>query len=275
MNYSTRSFITSEKVVPSFEKDLSIILKNDGFAFTITSTKNEFLTFGDFQIEGSPNMTEAIAIVKQVFADNSILLFGFHSARLVVETEQFVWIPDSLYQEGNDRMALAAVCPIPIGKSVLNYHNDQIQARIVFTADNAWVSAFKIAIPGIKITCQYAALLNEYSVLQSDLKSILLVQVRDGISDFIVLCNKKLQLCNTYSCANFDEAVYHALNLTSQLHLGEAEMELWLCGDVNREQFTQARRFFSKVNLYKGRPLQFGNPDMYTIHTHRIASILG
>lgn len=274
MSYSTLSFISSLKEVPAYDKNLSICLSANGFSFSITSTKNELLTLAEIGFEGQPSMADAIMMVKQVFADKNIVLLGFHKAQLVINADYYTWIPESLYQTGNDRQYLTAVCDIPKVHAVFSEFNEHIQAYVVFAADNTLVSAFKIAIPGLKIRCQQSVFVNEENVQRNDMRNMLLVQVRNGKSDFSVLCNRKLLLSNTYSCENFDETIYHTVNLSRQLHLGDTMLDVKVCGQIDRDGFFKMSQFFKDIELYKGNKLSFGNPEMYKIHTYRFANIL-
>lgn len=273
MAYTIQSFVTAGKELPSFDKKLSICLKADGFSCAEISVKGELLSVGEVRFDGQPSMAEGIMMVKQALTDLHVSPMGLNAAQLVVNSDLFVWVPDSLYEMGKDRNYLAAVCDIPMGMSIFSEHNEAVQAHAVFAFDNTWISAFRIAVPGIKVRCQHSAFANAESLKGSDLKSVILVQVRNGKSDYMVLCNKKLQLSNTYATSCFDETIYHALNVTKQLRLSEADMALWLCGDVDRQQFASMARFFPAVDLYKGRPLKLEG-EMAKVFLHKYAVAL-
>lgn len=272
MAYTVQSFVSAGKELPSFEKNLSICLGTDGFSCAESSVKGELLSLGEVRFEGQPSMAEGILLVKQALADLHVSPMGMHAAQLVVNSDLFVWVPDSLYEMGKDRNYLSAVCDIPMGMSIFSEHNDDVKAQAVFAFDNAWISAFRIAVPGIKVRCQHSAFANADCMKSSDLKSVILVQVRQGRSDIMVLCNKKLQLSNTYAASSFDETVYHALNVTHQLRLNEADMEVLICGDVSRQQYDSLARFFPKVDLYKGRQLTLeGEMAQVPLHKYAVA----
>ncbi len=274
MSYNQKLFITTDKEVPTYEKNLSICLTTDGFSFSITNDKGHLLTLGSIACHTKQSMTEWSNTIKECFNAHKLPLFGYNSARLIISTQQFAWVPDHLYQEGNDRQYLDLVSGSQLGQGIFTEHNEQIKAHIVFAADNTVVSAFKITIPRIHIGCQHSAFVSEHLLQQSDLKSLMLINVRQGVTDFMVLCNKKLQISNTYTTTNTQETIYYGLNLMKQLRLEEATMDTLVCGAIDRESFNQAARFFPNTALYCGRPYTFVNQELHLVHTYRYPEIL-
>lgn len=274
MSYTTNLFIDSDKSVPVCEKNLSICLSTNGFSFSITSVKNELLVLGDIACDLSKSLAELLPEVKKAFADHGIVLFGFNKAELVVHADQFVWVPDHLYEEGHDRKYLEALCDPTPGMTLFCEHNEALGARMIFMADNSKVDVFRIAIPGLKVRCQHSALVNKDNMERSDMRSVMLVNLRDGKMDVDVFCNHKLQLSNTYITHTFDDAVYQSINVCKQLRLEEADMVVWVCGNIDRAHYAEMHRYFPKMDLYKGRPLTFANPEMSHIHTYKYAECL-
>lgn len=274
MSYKQNLFITTDKEVPTYEKDLSICLTTDGFSFSITNDKDQLLTLGQIECNTQQSMTEWSNTIKECFAAYKLPLFGYNSARLIINTQQFAWVPDHLYQEGNDRQYLDLVSGSRLGQGIFTEHNESIKAHLIFAADNTVVSAFKITIPRIHIGCQHSAFVSEYLLQQSDLKSLMLINVRKDVADFMVLCNKKLQITNTYSCANTEEVIYYGLNLMKQLRLEEASMDTLVCGNIDRESYNKIAQFFPNAALYCGRPFTFINEELHLVHTYRYPEIL-
>src|SRR5574344_3012340 len=136
MSYTTRSFISTDKEVPSYEKNISICLGTNGFSWSITSVGGELLSFGEIDYEGNLSMSEIVQMVKTIFAEHNIAPFGFKKTELRVFSNQFVWVPENLYEAGNDKHYLDAVCPVDISKGVFSEYNDLVKAYLIFTADN-------------------------------------------------------------------------------------------------------------------------------------------
>ena len=274
MSYKINSFIASDKEVVSYEKRLSICLSSNGFSFSVTDVFDELLAMGEVESNLSAPMAELLADLKAALAEMHIHTYGLKEAELVTVSRQFVWVPQHLYDDSRQRSYLEALCKVPMGYGIYVDYNDAIKAHMVFSADNNPVSAFKIAVPGIKIRCQHSKLVNATMLESSDMKSVLLVNMRKCASDFAVFCNKKLQISNTFDCVNLDETIYHSLNLAKQFHLDDAHLMVAVCGDVDRERFARFREYFPNVALYTGRQLTLTVPEMQHIHTFRHALIL-
>lgn len=274
MSYKINSFIASDKDVASYEKRLSICLSSNGFSFSVTTIHDELIAFGVVECNTATSMSEMIANIKGALSEAKIQPFGLKEKELIVFSRQFVWVPQHLYDEKKERSYLEALCTIDAGCTVISDYNEAIKAHIVFSADNSLVSAFKIAIPGLKVRCQHCKMVNATTLENSDLKSVLLINVREGAADYAVFCNKKLQISNTFDCVNFDEALYHALNLTKQFHLEDAMMVAAVCGNIDREHFKRLREYLPNVALYTGRPLTLTVPEMQHIPAYRHALIL-
>lgn len=274
MSYKINSLIKSDKIVGSYEKRLSICLTSNGFSFSLTSLKNELLVWGEVSVNLSAPMSDLLLDIKASFTEMGIITYGIKETRLITLSRHFVWIPQNLYEEKMQRSYLEALAPIQTGNSVFTSFNESTKAYIVFSAPNNVVSAFKIAIPGLTVRCQHDILVNETLLQASELQSVLMLNVREEETDYAILCNKKLQITNTFHCTNFDETLYHALNLTKQFHLEDATMTTAVCGNIDREMFAKIRQFLPNVSLYTGRQLTLTEPEMQHIPLYRHALIL-
>lgn len=274
MSYKINSFIASDKDVASYEKRLSICLASNGFSFSVSTIHDELLAIGDVECNTKASMSEMIADIKGALSEAKIQPFGLKEKELVVYSRQFVWVPQHLFDEKKERGYLDALCTVETGFTVISDYNEAIKSHIVFSADNSLVSAFKVAIPGLKIRCQHSKMVNTIVLENSDMKSVLLMNIREGQADYAVFCNKKLQISNTFNCVNFDEVLYHALNLTKHFHLEDATMVAAVCGDIDRDRFARLREYLPNVALYTGRPLTLTVPEMQHTPTYRYALIL-
>ena len=274
MSYKLNSFIASDKKVASYEKRLSICLKSNGFSFSVTTIYDELIALGEVDCNTAATMSELISDIKGVLSEIHIQPFELKDKELIVFSRQFVWVPQHLYDEQKQREYLEALCTVDTSCCVVTDYNEAIKSYMVFSADNSLVSAFKIAVPGLKVRCQHSKMVNPTVLESSELKSVLLMNIREGQTDFAVFCNKKLQISNTFDCVNFDEVLYHALNLTKHFHLEDATMVAAVSGDIDRERFARLKGYFPNVALFTGRPLTLTVPEMQHIPSYRHALIL-
>ncbi|MBP5326726.1 MAG: DUF3822 family protein [Bacteroidales bacterium] len=273
MSYKINSFIASNKDVASNEKRLSICLSSNGFSFSMLHA-DQLIMLCDISCDMKANMAAMMTTIKEVFNEVGLIPYALKETELVVPSGQFVWVPRHLFDEQRQRDCIEALSKVPSGYGVFSNLNLAVGAYMVFTADNSAVSAFKICIPGLKIRCQHDKLLSASVLENSDMKSLLLMNIREGKTDFEVVCNKKLQLSNTFDCANANETLYHALNITKQFHLEDAAMTVAVCGDIDRDSFSLMRGYFADMVLYNGAPLTLTVPEMQHIHLYKYAMIL-
>lgn len=269
MSHTTNTFVSGSRDVPSYEKNISICLGANGFSFSIISVDNELLAYGTRTFKSGLTMGEAVQTLRSAFAECGLALFGFNSVEVVVLSEQFLLIPDHLYEAGKERKYMEPMATVPVGMGVYSSHVDTLGAQAIFTADTNWVSAFRIVLPGVKLCCQYSKLINGELTAKSDMKSLLVMHLRGERTDFVVYCNKKVQFINTFDCANTQELLYNAINIMKQLHLEDAALEAYVCGDIDRPHFDAMRRYFPKLDLYSGRALRKSTLEFQQLHTYR------
>lgn len=271
MSYKINSLFTSDNVIASYEKRLSICLLSNGFSFSVTTNNDVLVTFGEIECSTKVPMSEFLGTVKTVFAEVDIQPYGMKESELIVMSNRFVWVPQHLYDSANDRTYFETLYKIPSGMTLFSDYNDSVKANIVFAADTTLVSAFKIAIPGLKVRCQHSKLANNSIMDCSDNSSVLAINIREEETDYVVFCNKKLQISNSFYCANSDETLYHALALTKQFHLEDAAMTVLVCGNIDRDTFAKMRQFLPNMKLYAGRQLSFGKPEMQQLPLYKYA----
>lgn len=274
MSYKINNFISSDIDVATYEKRLSICLSSNGFSFSLRSLSDELLAIGDVACNPEAPMVELLTDVKNAFAEMRMPPFGMKETELVVPSSQFVWMPQHLYDDTKKNAYLDALCKVSNGYGVYSDFNEEIKSYMIFSANNNQVSAFKIALPGLRVRCQHSKMVNSYLLAKSDMRSVLMINVREGESDYCVFCNKKLQMSNTFRCDSIDETIYHALNITKQFHLEDAAMDVYVCGEIDRDKYAKLRPYFNKVALFTGGNLRLTVVEMQHVAAYKYALIL-
>ena len=151
---------------------------------------------------------------------------------------------------------------------------DIINSYLVFSAPYNIVTSFKVGMPGIDVYCQHALLVNEMLMSRSTQHPVMLINIRDRVGDYVAFYNGQLLLSNSFSGENEEELLYHGIDLMKQLHLETPDMELTMCGNVNRDIYALFQRFFPNVTLYNGIPFDYQNPAFHNLHTYKYPLIL-
>jgi hypothetical protein len=273
MSSIVTDIITTDRPVANNEKRLSICLRSNGFSFSVSTIDNELLTVGDIQSEPSLPANNLAQLVTQTVCGNEASL-GYKQMNLIVPSMQFAWIPDHLYDPALNRQYLQTVTHISDSIGIYHAYSAPLNSHIVFSAPADIVTAFKVNLPGIDITCQHAILAQAMILSSNNTHPVILMHVRESATDIEALFNGRLLLSGSYPANNNEDALYHALSVMKHLHLETPDMELYICGLVDRDFYTRLQHFFPNVSLYTGKPYSFINPDFQTLHTYKHALIL-
>ena len=267
-------YISSGRDVPSEEKCLSICLQANGFSFSVVSTSGAWLSFGEVYIGPTPTMTEAVQLIRNRLAEGGVVPVGYHSMELVVLSRYFVMVPDALYEPGNDRQYLKPLAQLSLGTGVYSHHHETLGAQVVFAGDNTLVSAFKIALPGVKVMCQFSKMIGEQLIQRSATHPCMLLHVREGAVDVAVASEGALVFANSFDQHETSEVLFTAINVMKQLHVEGATLETMVCGDVDRARFAEMRRYFPQLTLYCGKEVQVLTAEMAHLPAYKHALIL-
>ena len=110
--------------------------------------------------EGKPQRA-AQAILSLLASRYGISPLELGSMRVVVPTDSFAWIPAHLFDVQRTRQYLNLVSPLGDAQGVFHIHNKALDAFMVFAADTALVTSFKVAFPGIDVHCPHSVLMAE------------------------------------------------------------------------------------------------------------------
>lgn len=273
MSYKVTTLITTDKAVANNDSRLSICLRSNGFSFSVTAA-DVLLTLGEVECDLNRPLGETVSLVKAFFAEQGIDTLNTAQMRLIVPSDQFVWIPEELYDPTRDRQYLQMVATVEREQSICHILSQSLKAYMVFTAPQTATTAFKVALPGIDIHNQHSMLVNELILKKSLGHPCLLMHVRDCKADFEAFYDGHLLLSNTLPAADENECLYHALGIMKNLHMETPDMELAICGQVGRDIYRKLQHYFPSVTLYTGRSYKYLNPELQTLHIYRHTLLL-
>ncbi|MBP5535926.1 MAG: DUF3822 family protein [Bacteroidales bacterium] len=273
MSYQVISYINTEKELPTDEKRLSICHKSNGFSFAVTTTQGFLVKSGDVSYEGT-TMSDLMGTIRGVVADCELPTIGVAALELVIPTQQFVLVPEHLYEAENDRRYLETVCRVEPGATLCSDYIEQLKAWSVFEADNTVLSAYRITLPGIKVRCQFAKLASADLLAKSANGELIAVNMRPKAADIVVMKNGTLQLANTYVCNDFSDALYFALDIVNKEGLDAGRLQMLLSGEVTLANYNLMRHYFADVKLNNGRELRYLNAEFQHLHSYRYVMVL-
>ena len=269
MSHPVTSILTTGEAVANDVSRLSICLRADGFSFSVATLDGVLLTVGDVKSD-----EVSASIVAETVAASGGSAVGFRQMRLIVPGAQFAWVPEHLFDAAHARRCLELVAEVGEGMGVYHVYSPAMKSYMVFAAPESLVMSYKVTMPGIDVFNQHSALVTEHLLHKGAGHPVVLLHVRDGMADIEALFNGHLLLSNSFAATGEEELLYHALNVMKRLHLETPDMELSICGNVERNLYARLQHFFPKVTLYTGVPFRYLNQEFETLHTYRHALIL-
>ena len=273
MAYSTVSLINAAGSIAANDKRLSICLKPNGFSFSLIAANTLYMVG---EAEGTPSgtLTDVANDIKSYFGSLGIVSIDLKEAELVVPVATFTWVPDEVYTAVDDRNYLT-LTGAEIGfEHVYTCHSDILGAQLVFASVDSLITPFKIALPGIKVCCQYNKTVNTQLATQCGDGNLALLNLRDGYADLTAYRKGKLELCRTVASANVDQLLFQTLETVKLFTLESDTFCLLLCGEADRDIYATLRPYFASVALYTGRKLTFATDEFRSLHTYRHALTL-
>lgn len=272
--YRVINLVTTDKEAGSYEKRMSICLLPNGFSFSVITSSGVLLTWGEVSLLLSQPMSMLITDIKSFFIDHHIYPVDFKSMTLVSVTGVYTWVPDALFDESLQRRYLELAASIPANATVLSCHNNAVGAHLVYASDATVVTAFRVALPGIDCMGHPSVLISDEFQKRSVSHPLLLVYVTakgDTVSsaDFVAMDSGRLLLSTWRKTEGPQALLYTALAMMKQLEIERPDMELLLCGAVDRALFMQMRGYFPHLDLWKGRHYRTCNTSLAKLHTHR------
>lgn len=261
--------IKTDKAVAANQKRLSICLRSNGFSFFTANLDRELLSYGEADFDFDRPMGELTQALKAFLAEQQLSAFSFAQMRLVFCSDHFVWIPEHLYDAARDRQYLHMVSSPESSLGVYHIASRLMQSYMVFSAPAMAVTAFKVALPGVDVHCQHSVLASAELLRRSSAHPLVLMHRRPGRVDFEACYNGKLLFSNTFSSADDTESLYHGLDVMKQLHLETPDMELAICGEVDRSTYAMMQHYFPNVSLYTGEPVTSEHPELQRIPTYK------
>lgn len=272
-------FINSKTVLENFnstdyQKKLSICLETNGFSFTIINEKNKMFAFGDVSCAFPETLSQIIVLIKQVFTDLNVEYALMDETELIVSSNKSTWVPESLFDAKHTREYFRVLSPLEVKETVFHCYSERLEAYSVFAYLDTIVSAFKVAIPGIKVKSQHSKMLETPLLERSRMKTLVEVYVRKKEFDVAIFSNKTFLFSNTFKYDDKLDIAYFTLLAVKKLNLNQANLELSISGKVDRDMFESMERFFPKVNLYAGSNIVFADNEMYKIPLYQYSMLL-
>lgn len=259
------------------ETRLSICLTSDGFSFSLLGGKRTLLALEEnLPLPQGGSAGIAAELLARLDKQYGVSPLGLGGMRLEVPARRFAWVPAHLFDSQRSRQYLDLVGQPNTTAGVLPIHilNKALDAYMVFDANMATVAAFKVSFPGIDVHCSHSLLVTSDLLRDSASHPIMLLHVAHGRADIEAFYSGRLLLSNSFPAATTDDALFPAIDTMKRFHLETPDMELRLCGEVDRAVYARCQRFFPNVGLHLGTPVANADPTTPPVPTYKYPLLL-
>lgn len=193
--------------------NLSIRLNSDGFYLFVTDERNSLLSSKKTSFDIFNHSKEDII---EKLLQEQILNINYQTVRIIVETDNYTCIPDSMFDEEHiyDLLHLQhhQITPTDCVKfNLLLAWN----AVLIYSIPNQLNEVLTEVLPEINIEHHLYSFINDKVALDSEQN--LYVWLRHQTIDILALEKGNLLLINSYDYKTKEDFVYHILNAAKQL----------------------------------------------------------
>ncbi|MGL4411754.1 MAG: DUF3822 family protein [Bacteroidales bacterium] len=233
----------------SEQYDLSIRLRPDGFSFYISNgaLQDPVIEMTHVTFNGEESYLEQF---KSSVYSNENLLLPYKIVTVVVDTNRYTLVPNSIYDIDKTRALLGLGIPIDTSKDVNENYIPQLDSCMLFEID-AELSAFltrAFVLPNIK--SHISALLSLYFGLKTaDATAKMFVYLSSKHAEIVMFDQDSIQLIKRVSIENCNDLAFYILSLWQQFACDQENDSIYIFGDaeLSSELILILKRYIRKV----------------------------
>lgn len=208
--------------------------------------------------------------------DNSLLQLTYKKTSISLYTSSFTFIPSQIYSKDDETVYTQFLetkgNTSPYTHTLLN---DEITGLHTFATHE--FNAIKLLFPLAEIFPQYVSLINcGYKQLGSEISPQLLLNIKLGCVEILILQNNKLLFYNVFDTGNDDEILYYTLAACQQNGLEVKGIKLHICGNVELDSniYNLLKQYFGKVHFRHHAAVNMDADAFGDIIKHQFYSLL-
>ena len=219
---------------------LSIQFSLDGFSFVIFDKEsNKFLALASFTNQRLSNTNDYIAEVENFFRQNEWLnlLLDSHRVNLLYESDNSTLVPTPLFINEEKKTIAQFSFQVPDGHHVLSDELKNTNACIIYHLPSQLNALFIRLFPNYNLVSHAGTLIEILLLLYKNqpTQKRMVVNVRHSKIDIIITEGKKLLFFNSFKYITKEDFVYYIIFVIEQLNLNPEEIDLKLCGLLDKK----------------------------------------
>lgn len=256
--------------ISNLNKRLSVQVSLNGLSFLATDQSGRTLFFEDFKLSHSTTPEELLLELEKIVQANPIFMREFSNISVVYATSIYALVPFSLFDESRASEYLKFNSKILandyIAHDFLEEHNVVVVYVPFMNINNYLFEKFG------SFSYYHSITILLKTILSKEKYSLPRIYLHIGADSFdcIVLKNRELQLCNSYSYKTPEDFIYYVLFCMQQLQLDPETVEVVLCGEIDKddELYQIAYTYIRNITFVDERMVSLSIEGDDKIHHH-------
>lgn len=250
---------------------LNVRLTGSSFSYTVYDpSQGKFMALFDARSAGKP------IHIQPYMEEDDLLKQSFGLTRLMFTAQQFLLVPEELYDEKNVDRLFQAAFPAP-GEVIITNPVGSLNARLLAALDGDTHSGMLANFSKAFLYHEGAALITglQQQYDQAE-RSFLCLNIESHYLEIAFLLNGKLHFYNRFGFDNAEQFIYFPLLVCKQTGLDPAEINLLLSGviDESSELYRQLRTYFRHIDFCE-LPNRFKySKRLYDVPQHYFYSLI-
>ena len=212
------------------EYNLSIRISSDGFSLSIQDANNKSLLAKNTNAD-LYSLTKK-EIKDLLYSESDILLSDYNNINIIVETDNYTFIPKSIFQIAEIDTYYNFLFPKDKKQLVTFNPISRWETTNIYSLYSNLNKVLEEFFPETNIQHQLSYLLSEKALTKED---HIYIWRRPKFIDVILIRNSELTLLNSYSYEATEDAVYHILRLVEEFKLDVEKVKISLYQRSNQE----------------------------------------
>jgi hypothetical protein len=228
--------------------ELSILTGMDSFAYIIRDRiKNQLLAYRSQTLTPEEHNNWGDSIYRLIKADDKLRSLRYGSSVLGWDSPQMTLVPDSLYDEGQNRQYLEQLTLVGLDDQVRNERINDLAAQLIFGAPKNRIGAVERRLSPLRTSHLAGGLLTAWGNRSRRLRhQAISASVRGGRLFIAAHQNGNLLYFNTFTFRKAPDAVYYLLLAFQQCGWTPKRVPLYLSGEIT-DQSELYRQFYRYV----------------------------
>lgn len=251
--------------------DLLIKISASNFSYAVVDQIQD-----QVKILGSSGLDDGMTtVLDREFSENPVFNFNFRKVKLAIESSDFTFIPDEVFDEEKVEEYAAFTSSARIDK-LLSTHIRQAGIRNLFSIEDGLKKVVSEKFSDASLFSQAEPLIETaIKIYFMPLAQQAFIQVNGSNFEVLVLEGKNVKFYNVFQGSTANEFNYFLLFAINQLELDSRNTPLFVSGEIlnGDERHQRVQKYFSDVQFADSSKL-LRLPEALRQDSHRFFSLL-